>query len=65
VSLARAGSLPVERALLPLVDEADHQDARKTIIDQKPTGPISFRATAHGNRKAISRSNRMNRMATR
>ena len=38
---------------------------RKTIIAQKPVGPISFKATAHGKRKAISRSKRMKRMATR
>ena len=35
------------------------------FIDQKPNIPISPSATAHGNRKATSRSKMMNRIATK
>src|SRR5262249_26541346 len=38
---------------------------RKIIIDQKPKRPMSGSTTAQGNRKAISRSNRMKRIAMR
>ena len=38
------------------------------LVNWSKTGslwPMSFKATAHGNRNAISRSKRMNRIATR
>jgi len=38
---------------------------RNAIIDQKPSAPMPFRATAQGKRKATSRSKMMKRMATR
>ena len=38
---------------------------RNMIIDQKPNRPILPKDTAHGNRKATSRSKMMKRMATR
>src|SRR5690606_18053678 len=38
---------------------------RNTIIDQKPSQPTSPKETAHGNRKATSRSKMMNRIETR
>ena len=38
---------------------------RKISTATKPANPTSLSATAQGKRKAISRSNRMNRMATR
>src|SRR5207237_2690589 len=38
---------------------------RNTIMARKPARPISLITTAHGKRKAISRSNRMKRIATR
>lgn len=39
--------------------------AKNTIIDQKPSMPIFENDTAHGNRKATSRSKMMNRIDTR
>jgi len=38
---------------------------RKTAIDSNPKPPIASSETAQGNRKAISRSKMMNRIATR
>ena len=38
---------------------------RKIIIDEKPNRPIFPKDIAQGNKKAISRSNIMNRIATR
>ena len=38
---------------------------KKIIIDEKPSNPIFPNEIAHGNRKAISRSNMMNRIATK
>jgi hypothetical protein len=38
---------------------------RKTIIDQNPAMDKSLKATAHGKRKAISRSKMINRIDTR
>jgi hypothetical protein len=39
--------------------------ARKTIIDQNPKTPIFAKDTAHGKRKATSRSNIIKRIATK
>jgi hypothetical protein len=58
-------SFPFERALLPFVDEADDEDGEEDIIAQKPNSRSPRSTMAHGKRKAISRSNRMKRMATR
>ena len=38
---------------------------KKIIIDEKPSNPILPRESAHGNRKAISRSNIINKIATK
>ena len=38
---------------------------KKNIIDQKPVGPIPPKEIAHGNKKAISKSNIINNIATR
>ena len=38
---------------------------RKIIIDEKPNRPMFPNDIAHGNRKAISRSNIINRIATK
>ena len=38
---------------------------RNSIIDQKPSDPICLNPTAQGKRKAISKSNIMNNIATR
>ena len=38
---------------------------RKIIIDEKPNRPIFPSDIAHGNKKAISRSNMMNKIATK
>ena len=38
---------------------------RKIIIDEKPNRPMFPNDIAHGNKKAISRSKIMNRIATK
>ena len=38
---------------------------RKIIIEKNPNSPIFDKDMAHGNRKAISKSNMMNNIATR
>ena len=38
---------------------------KKIIIDEKPNNPILPREIAHGNKKAISKSNMINRIATK
>ena len=38
---------------------------KKIIIDEKPSNPILPREIAHGNKKAISKSKIMNKIATR
>ena len=38
---------------------------KKNIIDKKPKSPISENATAHGNKKIISRSKIINNIATK
>ena len=38
---------------------------KKIIIDEKPSNPILPKEIAHGNRKAISRSNMINKIATK
>jgi hypothetical protein len=41
------------------------RSVKNTIIDQKPKTPIVLSDTAKGNRKAISKSKIMKRMATK
>ena len=38
---------------------------RKIIIDEKPSNPILPNEIAHGNRKALSKSNIINKIATK
>ena len=38
---------------------------RKIIIDEKPSNPILPRDIAQGNKKAISKSNMINKIATK
>ena len=38
---------------------------KKIIIDEKPSNPILPRETAQGNKKAISKSNIINKIATK
>ena len=39
--------------------------SKKIAIDQKPVKPIVLKVSDHGNRKLISKSKIMNKMATR
>ena len=58
-------SIPLQRALLPLVDEADREDAKEDHHRPKAEEAHFLKATAMETGKTPTRSKMMNRMETR